>query len=243
MGGEKLRRNDGWNNEICVVERKIISTRDGSHSLSIPELQVTYHSIHGAEQESQHVFLRAGMDCALAETTVSPLRILEMGLGTGLNALLTMERAIQQQRSVVYTAVEKYPLLPAEAMLLNYCDHPQRHFLRPLYSELHHCDWNTRTVLHPLFSVEKWNIDLIDLPLPAEPYHLIYFDAFAPSAQPELWTMAVFYRLAQSCEPGAILTTYCSKGEVRRNMEAAGWKIEKIPGPPGKREMVRARKT
>ena len=225
-----------------MVERKIISTRDGSHSVAIPELQVTYHSIHGAEQESQHVFVQAGLACAVAEIATSPLRIFEMGLGTGLNALLTMEYALQKQLGIAYTAVEKYPLPPAEALLLNYCDQPARKSLGPLFTELHHCSWNTRTDLHPLFSIDKWNIDLIDLPVPPEPYHLIYFDAFAPGAQPELWTTAVFDQLARCSVKGAILTTYCSKGEVRRNMEAAGWKIEKIPGPPGKREMVRARK-
>ena len=225
-----------------MVERKIISTRDGSHSVAVTELQVTYHSIHGAEQESQHVFVQAGLACALAERADAPLRIFEMGLGTGLNALLTLEYVLQRKRSIAYTAVEKFPLLPAEAMQLNYCDHPERSSLVPLFNELHHCKWNTRTDLDPLFSIEKWNTDLIDMPLPAEPYHLIYFDAFAPTPQPELWTKAVFQQLAQYCVQGAILTTYCSKGEVRRNMEAAGWKIEKIPGPPGKREMVRARK-
>ena len=221
------------------MERKRIETRDGSHSIAIPELQLTYHSIHGAEQESNHVFIKAGLEYWLQQNGSTSVRILEMGFGTGLNALLTLEYASQHGISVEYSSIEKFPISMELAEQLNYCDSEVRMGLRPEFLKMHSSEWGLPVEIRQGFQLTKLPTDLIDLQTPAQPWQLVYFDAFAPGAQPELWTMEVFAMLASMCEMNAILTTYCSKGDVRRNMQAAGWMVEKIPGPPGKREMLR----
>ncbi|MCR6722284.1 MAG: tRNA (5-methylaminomethyl-2-thiouridine)(34)-methyltransferase MnmD [Chitinophagaceae bacterium] len=222
------------------MERKLFETRDGSHSIAIPELQVMYHSVHGAIQESQHIFIHAGLEKAVEEKPGRPLRILEMGLGTGLNALLTAIYSSAKQISVEYITVEKFPIDAAMAAALNYSSKLEADEWQPLFLKLHSC---ATSEMHPLtanFSFRKFHTDIMDLPATVKDVDLIYFDAFAPAAQPELWNIEVFEHLGSRCNPGAILTTYCSKGWVRRNLEAAGWKVEKIPGPWGKREIVRA---
>lgn len=222
------------------MERKLIETRDGSHSVEIPELRVTYHSIHGAEQESMHVFIEAGLHFWQNKNSSSPVRILEMGFGTGLNALLAMEFASRHNQPIEYSTVEKFPLPLSLASNLNYCASPQRAKWKNSFNDLHLCSWEQYHEITPLFLLKKFQTDLADLAAPEQPWQLIFFDAFAPTAQPELWSVTVFQKLAGFCEPGAILTTYCSKSDVRRNLQAAGWKVEKIPGPRGKREMLRA---
>ena len=235
--------------------RQIISTADGSHTVAIPEMGVTYHSHHGAVQESLHVFIEAGLywrlgltrqateagahngsEPASGQTSKQSLHIFEMGFGTGLNAYLTALAAQRLQCPIHYTAVEKFPLSAEEASGLNYAtENPE------LFHQLHDAPWEQPVAINPLFSLHKSNADLLAFS-PNEPFDLIYFDAFAPTAQPELWTEAVFSKLFNQTNPGGVLVTYCSKGVVRRAMQAAGFTVNKIPGPPGKREMVRAEK-
>jgi tRNA U34 5-methylaminomethyl-2-thiouridine-forming methyltransferase MnmC len=222
------------------VKKEIIRTADGSHTVSVPEMNVTYHSVHGAIQESIHVFIEAGLQYMSARFKESDmLRIFEMGFGTGLNAFLTAIWANEGQAKVHYTAVETSPLFLEEAATLNYADSLGHH---DLFQQLHRSNWNDETRLNEFFILEKRRTSLLDFATNKQ-FHLVYFDAFAPSAQPELWTKEIFEKLHSMLLPGGTLVTYCSKGDVRRAMIAAGFTVEKIPGPPGKREMLRAAKS
>jgi tRNA U34 5-methylaminomethyl-2-thiouridine-forming methyltransferase MnmC len=221
------------------VKKEIIQTADGSHTVSIPDMNVTYHSVHGAIQESKHVFIEAGLYFASGRL-VRPDKwyIFEMGFGTGLNAFLTAIWAEQNRQPIHYTAVETSPMFLEEAAKLNY-SHTLGH--EALFQQLHRRNWNDEVVISDFFTLEKRRTSLLDFSTD-KPFDLVYFDAFAPSAQPELWTKEVFEKLYAMLLPGGVLVTYCSKGDVKRAMKAAGFVIKKLPGPPGKREMLRAEK-
>jgi tRNA U34 5-methylaminomethyl-2-thiouridine-forming methyltransferase MnmC len=223
------------------MERKIILTNDGSHSISIPEMNVTYHSVHGAIQESKHVFIQAGLlDSGIFDYT-GVHSVLEIGLGTGLNALLTLLEADKHKNRIYYTALELYPLEESAISQLNYCEQLNQPNYQPLFEKMHQCGWEEMFEISNYFRLTKRKYDLLDFSTESL-FNSIYFDAFAPAAQPELWTKEVFEKLYHIMAPEGILVTYCSKGDVRRAMQSAGFTIEKIPGPPGKREMIRARK-
>lgn len=235
--------------------RQPVITKDGSHTIAIPEMNVTYHSIHGAIQESQHVFIEAGLKGSGLKGSgrfkfgesgsldrpepLSPLRILEMGFGTGLNALLTLIEAEKLKHPIHYTTIELFPLSTEEAIELNYCKELNRPDLQPLFHQFHQCEWEKDISVNPLFTLHKTNQSLVNFSS-NNVFDLVYFDAFAPAAQPELWTKQVFEKLYAVMTGGGILVTYCSKGDVRRAMLAAGFQTKKIPGPPGKREMLKA---
>lgn len=218
------------------MKRHLQLTADGSHTIQIEDLQVTYHSKHGAIQESKHVFIDAGIAYLQQMNNLSEVRILEMGFGTGLNALLTAIFSDQMDLRVNYHSIEAFPLATDEVSLLNYGILLQQ---EAIFSLLHTAHWNTATTIHPKFELYKHHSKL-DTFISAENFNLIYYDAFAPTAQPELWTVEVFEKLYRLLAPEGILVTYCSKGAVRRAMEAAGFRVTKLQGPPGKREMVRA---
>lgn len=221
------------------MQREIIITNDGSHSVSIPELNVTYHSVYGAIQESQHVFIKAGlMDSGLFDY-VGLHHILEIGFGTGLNALLTLKEADQYKKRIYYTAIEPHPLAEKEYNKLNYCEQLNTPAYQSLFEKMHQCGWEEMFEITDNFRLTKRKCKLVDFST-EDIFDIIYFDAFAPSAQPELWTKDIFETLYRLMKPGAILVTYCSKGEVRRNIQTAGLTVEKLHGPPGKREMIRA---
>ncbi len=215
-------------------KREIITTADGSHTLSIPELGITFHSTHGAVAESEHIFLMAGLAEAFRRFPEGKIDVFEMGFGTGLNAFLTAIEANKRSRDINYTAIEQYPLSPQEAAQLNYGASEDA-----LFSKIHSAEWEHFSPISPFFKLLKMKGDLAKAIL-AGPFHAIYFDAFAPDAQPHLWTEAVFSKLYNSMAEGGVLTTYCSKSIVRRAMTAAGFTVKKIPGPFGKREMVQA---
>ncbi|MEO8404637.1 MAG: tRNA (5-methylaminomethyl-2-thiouridine)(34)-methyltransferase MnmD [Chitinophagaceae bacterium] len=222
------------------MDREIILTEDGSHTVSVPEMNVTYHSVHGAIQESMHVFIDAGFR---QFSDQAELRIFEMGFGTGLNALLTLIEAEKTKQQIDYTSIELFPLQAKEIGKLNYCGQLNCKDLEPVFTQLHQCDWEKEIQITEHFTLQKLNTSLSAFnPSTLQPFHLIYYDAFAPSAQPELWTTEIFEKLYNLLNNKGALVTYCSKGGVRRAMKAAGFAIEKIPGPPYKREMVRARK-
>jgi tRNA U34 5-methylaminomethyl-2-thiouridine-forming methyltransferase MnmC len=223
------------------MNRVIFVTNDGSSSIEVPSLNVTYHSRHGAINESLHVFINAGL---LYWNEQNPqqegCRIFEMGFGTGLNALLTLMEAERTQRRIIYHAVELYPLEEGMISQLNYCDQLQRPDLKNAFLELHSWEWEEEKAMTSFFTLRKSGISLSEYSS-ATAYDIIYYDAFAPNAQPELWTKEIFEQLYKMLLPGGLLVTYCSKSEVRRAMKAAGFTVEKLPGPPGKREMVRGR--
>jgi tRNA U34 5-methylaminomethyl-2-thiouridine-forming methyltransferase MnmC len=218
------------------MNRLIIRTGDGSNTVSIPELNVTYHSKHGAIQESMHIFIEAGLYYSINQSTIQPINIFEMGFGTGLNAFLTAIEAGNKKTKVYYTAVENNPLGEEEIRKLNYTETLKN---VELFQAIHQCGWNEDIELNKFFTLRKINDDFINYSTNQQ-FNIIYYDAFAPTAQSELWMEEIFKKLYFMLLPGGILVTYCSKGSVRRAMEAAGFKVEKIPGPPGKREMVRA---
>lgn len=224
------------------MKRELLLTSDGSHTIVIPELQITYHSIHGAVQESRHVFIEAGLNYILpkfADASAACLRIFEMGFGTGLNALLSVAKAKETNRCLYYQAVELYPLLPEEAEALNYISALHDDTLQQPFIQMHQCVSGEDIIISPLFVFHKSISSLPDIRA-TQPFHLIFFDAFAPDAQPELWTQPVFQQMYGTLYEGGALVTYCSKGSVRRAMQAAGFTVEKMKGPPGKREMIRA---
>lgn len=219
-----------------MLQRKVVLTADGSATLFVPELGEHYHSVHGAIQESRHVFIDAGLQYIARKKT--SIHILETGFGTGLNAFLTLLEAERLGIDVHYFSVEKYPLEQQEYNVLQYTDNAteQEKFL-----SLHTVGWEQWQNIGRNFNFFKSVQDIKDIrPPEGFLFDLIYFDAFAPDVQPELWGVPVFERLHQLSSKDAVLLTYCSKGQVRRNMKAGGWRVEKLPGPKGKREMVRA---
>lgn len=218
--------------------RKIVTTSDGSSSIYLPDFDEHYHSHHGAMQESKHVFMKMGWE--LVAERKSHIDLLEVGFGTGLNAWLVYDEVRKNNRgnSVHYTSLELYPVTAEQAAQLNFVD--QSH--QSEFILLHDAEWNVSTKINDKFTLEKVEVSLQDFQS-AHNYDLIFYDAFAPRVQPELWTAEIFQKLYTLLNPGGVLVTYCAKGEVRRNMIAAGFSVEKLPGPPGKREMLRAVKS
>lgn len=209
---------------------EIRKTDDGSPTIWSEQYGETYHSGFGAVTESMHVFIKHGLKLVNA----NPLSVFEMGFGTGLNALLTLQTAGDIKVFVKYHTIELHPV-PLE--IAKQLDLPSA--TRQTGIRMHEAEWNKPVLITPDFELLKINTSFLNW-TPGSLYHLVYFDAFSPECQPELWTQEVFYKLFQMLYPGGILTTYCAKGYVRRNMIAAGFKVERLPGPPGKREMLRA---
>lgn len=218
------------------MKRELYLTADGSHTIVLPDMQVTYHSTYGALQESNHIYIQAGLKQALLNYREG-LNVFEMGFGTGLNALLSVQAAINNKRPIHYQAVELHPISPDEAAKLNYT--AQLSDSGPTFSLLHSSAWEEDIVINPLFTLHKSHDSITSLQVDKH-FHVIYYDAFAPDVQPELWGPAIFEKLYNWLYPEGILVTYCSKGSVRRTMQSAGFRVEKLAGPPGKREILRA---
>lgn len=212
------------------------STADGSHTLYVPELDEHYHSTNGAVQESTHVFIEAG----LQHINKQSINILEIGFGTGLNALLTLNK--QSNRRIDYCSFELFPLPLSVVEKLNYPTLIDEN-LRDTFLEMHQQEWGQQSELAKDFYLTKILADFKQLDYHHKhQYDLIYFDAFAPNKQEELWSEAIFEHLYSITSASGILVTYCAKGNVRRMMQKAGYTTERLPGPPGKREMLRATK-
>lgn len=219
------------------MKREIQLTADGSKTLFVEELDEHYHSTKGALTESQHIFINMG----LKECDKPQISVLEIGFGTGLNAMLTLLYANERQQQISYTGLEKFPLEPSVIDELEYGSH---YFAQQqaLFRQLHTAAWDADVAITPYFTLHKCCVDFTTY-RHSRHYDVIYFDAFAPEKQPEMWSESLFTRLYHSLNPGGILTTYCAKGVVRRMMQSIGFVVERIPGPPGgKREILRARK-
>ena len=221
------------------MDRKIISTEDGSHTIEVPQLGAMYHSVHGAIQESKHVYIEAGLNFVRNSSCPQPINIFEMGLGTGLNAFLTAIEAAKHMIMIRYTSIEQFPLSFEEVSLLNYPQHLQN---QELFFKIHEVNIGEEMMISKFFTLRKEKEDFTRYNL-LNKFHLIYYDAFAPNTQPELWTNQIFEKLFNMLHSNGALVTYCSKGAVRRAMMAAGFNLKKLPGPPGKREMLRAVKS
>lgn len=212
-------------------------TADGSYTLYVPELDEHYHSVKGALTESQHIFIEMG----LKHSSAPEPHILEIGLGTGLNAFLTLLAAEEMQRKVHYTGIERYPLAEETLRQLDYPGIIGKKHEEDYYA-IHQAPWEKETNLSPWFTLHKIEGDFTRHTF-QKGYDIIYFDAFAPEKQPEMWEQSLFNILYNVLNEGGILTTYCAKGVVRRMLQTAGFTVERLPGPPGgKREILRATK-
>lgn len=218
------------------MDRIIQQTDDGSHTLFVPSMDEHYHSVNGAIQESKHVFIEAGLEVIQKEE----VHILEIGFGTGLNAFLTLQYAALNGKRIHYYTIERFPLEIELIEKLNYGEQiwPEK---KDLFLKLHQVPWNEPVVITEDFILHKIEDDSNTVTLP-DGIDLIYFDAFAPDKQPEMWNQVIFDSLYEHALPGAVIVTYCAKGDVRRSMQTAGFVMERLPGPPGKRHMLRGKK-
>lgn len=222
---------------------KIITTEDGSHSLYHEELQETYHSFHGAYRESIHVFMIYGLDSWLARNPKKyPIRVFEVGFGTGLNAWLTLVWAEQNQIPVLYHSIEPFPIQKEVYSQLNYIEHDHGiwHFHK-YFEALHQAPWNEGGPVSEYFNFKKDITTLEKAQL--YPSDVVFFDAFAPSKQPELWTLESLEKVTDAMRPGGLFTTYSAKAQLRRDLKELGLEVEIVPGPPGKKEMTRGWKS
>ena len=233
-----------------LINRKVNhilkTTEDGSNTFFVPELNEHYHSTHGAIQESMHIFINAGLLHSIQENNKQNINILEIGFGTGLNALLTLLQTIETPLNLFYNSLELYPISNEEVNKLNFSNQLSRSdsdelVISDLFLKLHSSPWEESVNITSNFKLLKQKIDFSR---PASFYtdkkfDIIYFDAFAPEKQPEMWTQEIFSTIYNLCKEGAVLTTYCAKGAVRRMLNSAGFKVDRLPGPPGKREVLR----
>ncbi|MEP3211344.1 MAG: tRNA (5-methylaminomethyl-2-thiouridine)(34)-methyltransferase MnmD [Maribacter sp.] len=219
------------------MERKIITTLDGSKTIHIADWDEQYHSKHGAIQEAYHVFIKSG----LSLFSNSSLSILEIGFGTGLNCLITLLEAQKLNLNIRYTGVEAYPVTSEELEQLDYISELKAEKLVKEFQQMHQSSWEKEVVISDSFRLHKKQEDFKDFD-DANAYNLIYFDAFGARVQPELWTEAIFLKMYAALQNQGVLVTYSAKGSVRRAMQAVGFVVERLPGPPGKREMLRATK-
>jgi tRNA U34 5-methylaminomethyl-2-thiouridine-forming methyltransferase MnmC len=218
------------------VKRKVVTTADGSTTIHLEDWNEQYHSKHGAIQEAYHVFIKHGLDFLGKQEKI---RILEIGFGTGLNALITYKVASNKKQTVFYTGVEAYPVPSEEVAQLNYIDQLQSPELDSVFQRMHEMPWEMPLAVSESFELHKRQQDFKEID-DVTAFDLVYFDAFGARVQPELWTEAIFDRMFTSLVPGGVLVTYAAKGSVRRAMQASGFEVERLPGPPGKREMLRA---
>lgn len=251
------------------MEREVVITADGSSTIHLPEWNEQYHSKHGAIQEAYHVFVKHGLQHFYNEKNVSnevtssavgivsesntdcPLErsrevnnrisILEIGFGTGLNAFITLLEAEKLGVGVDYVGVEGYPVLNDEIIQLNYPIQLKAEDKESLFKMMHEVSWKKKHAISDNFLLTKQNRFFSEIE-ENEVYNLIYFDAFGARVQPELWTETIFQKMFNALKENGVLVTYAAKGSVRRAMQAVGFKVEKLPGPPGKREMLRATK-
>lgn len=214
---------------------QIKKTGDGSATLFLPELNEQYHSLNGAVTESNHVFLKHGFHFHSSKNPV----VFEVGFGTGLNCLLTAHQAFVLQRPTFYMSIENFPLENIIVNQLNYGSLVQGNGIQ-LFKKIHHCEWNIPVEVSPWFTLLKLNTDFTteDWTLPKK-CDIIYFDAFGPDKQPEMWSQNIFNMMFENSSDEGVIVTYSAKGEVRRRMVNAGFKVERLSGPPGKKEMLR----
>ena len=217
-----------------MKEAHIIETADGSSSIHAPQFNASYHSLHGALQESRHVFIQQGLDLFTASNKI---HLLEIGFGSGLNALLAWNWAIEHSVEISYTGIEAYPLEPEMLHGFHVGDAGSSN----QFMQLHQTEWEVTNYLSPLFSIHKKKMNWPQFELEQQ-YDLLFYDAFAPNCQPELWEKEALARCVNCMRSGGIWVSYCAKGEVRRMLISQGCDVERLPGPPFKRHMLRARK-
>jgi len=217
------------------LKRIIKITKDGSVTIFLPEIDEHYHSIHGAIQESLHVFIKEGIDKFKNQRSIN---IFEVGFGTGLNALLAADWSEQNRIIVNYTSIEPFPV---EGNLLHsFIKSFKNNDLEGTLKDIHQADWDKNVVVSDYFNLKKIKSKLLDLNLNSEGYDIVFYDAFGPRVQPDLWTIECFEKIYQLLNFNGALVTYCAKGQVKRDLKSVGFRVETCQGPPGKREMIRA---
>lgn len=220
------------------MEKKIIVTGDKSKTLLIPELNETYHSTKGAIQEAQHVFIKEGLNF----TDQKEVNLLEMGFGTGLNALLSLNEANVTSKKIFYTTIEAFPISFELADQMEYISSLKFNHLQKAFQHLHDSSNERWINISDYFEFYKIEHPLFNCKLKPAHFDLVYYDAFGPKVQPDLWTTEALDIISKSMKTGGILVTYCAQGQFKRNLKALGFDVDSIPGPPGKREMTRATK-
>lgn len=219
------------------MERKIITTSDGSTTIQLVEWNEQYHSIHGAIQEAYHVFIKNGL--SLFEN--QEVNVLEIGFGTGLNAIITAIESRKLQLKINYSGVEAFPVKMEEITQLNYIEQLNASEFEGKFLEMHASAWEQEVAITDNFKLTKEKKDFQEINR-TDFFDMIYFDAFGARVQPELWTESIFSIMFTALKDNGVLVTYCAKGSVRRAMQTVGFLVERLPGPPGKREMLRATK-
>ena len=220
------------------MKREIITTSDGSTTIHLPDWDEQYHSKHGAIQEAYHVFIKHGLDLF----TDGKVNILEIGFGTGLNAFISFLEAQKRNLQIDYVGVEAYPVANDEVEKLNYVTELKALDFQEIFKHLHNTPWEEKQEISGNFSLLKRTQFFKDNK-DVNAFDLIYFDAFGARVQPELWTEEIFHIMYNALNSKGVLVTYAAKGSVRRAMQAVGFAVERLPGPPGKREMLRATKS
>ncbi len=227
------------------MKRKIITTGDGSKTIQIEEWDEQYHSVHGAINEANHVFLKHGLlffnSQLISESNTNEIAILEIGFGTGLNAFLTLIEAEKQNLNINYVGVEAYPVKNEEIEILNYVELVSlKH--KSEFEKLHNSNWERQIYISDYFKIKKEEKFFKDISSISE-FDIVYFDAFGARVQPELWTEDIFKKMYDALRSNGVLVTYSAKGSARRAMQAVGFDVERLDGPPNKRHMLRAIKS
>ena len=218
------------------MKRELILTADGSKTIYIPEMDENYHSTNGALQEALHVFIQNGI------RTFNPkgeITVFEMGFGTGLNALLTLVDAVNSTRKINYIGIEAYPVELELIKEINYESLVNEQFTES-FSSMHSLPWEQKHIIHPNFTFQKIHAKIQNYQTLNSSVDIIFFDAFGPKVQQEVWTIDVLKKMYDMLKPNGILVTYCAMGQMKRDLKSLGFKVEGLPGPPGKREMTRA---
>ena len=221
------------------MKREIITTNDGSKTIHIPEWNEQYHSTHGAIQEAKHVYLKHGLAFFCASEGYieqSPISILEIGFGTGLNAFLTAIKTKELKLNCIYFGVEGFPISQEELEALNYTEALNNN---AIFNAIHDCEWESNCAISNYFNLIKQQKQFSKIS-EVNQFDIVYFDAFGPRVQPELWTEAIFKSMYKAMKPNGVLVTYCAQGHARRAMIKVGFTVTKVEGPPGKRHMIRA---
>jgi len=219
------------------MKREIIKTNDGSTTIHLPEWEESYHSKHGAIQEAYHVFIKNGLNLFEGKS----VSVLEIGFGTGLNAFITLLESQKSNQLVEYVGVEAYPVRLEEVRQLNYPNELNANEFADIFLEMHQGNWENKMALSHLFSLTKREQRFEDI-IDQAAFDLIYFDAFGFRVQPELWSTNIFQKMYAALKPNGVLVTYACRTSIKNAMIESGFKVEKLPGAPGKREMLRARK-
>jgi len=222
---------------------EIFETKDGSKTLLNTDLNETYHSRHGAVQESIHVFIEAGLNAYIQKSPdTKEIHILEVGFGTGLNAILTLQAIQKLPYKIYYESLETYPLDFKQVQELGYIEQIGDKSLESFFEKIHTCGWDMAVEIDEKFTIYKRTQKLENYQAQAD-FHVIYFDAFAPNVQPEVWTLEALQNATQTLATGGLFVTYCAKGQLKRDLKTLHFEVEKLAGPPGKREMTRGIKT